>query len=93
MAEKLDKLTGICTKSNKMIANSTNESFLYNSNNGFHLQEKKLGTRKNAFSFKLENSFPLFCMKDSFKNICVNGRKWFSLPRKPFSTRKNKFFP
>ena len=76
-----------------MIANSGNESFLYNSNNGFHLQEKKLGIRNNAFSFKLKNGFPLSGMKDSFKNICVNGRKWFPLARKSFSTRKNKFCP
>ena len=41
LAEKLHTLTGICAKSNKMIANSSNESFLYNSNNGFQLQEKK----------------------------------------------------
>ena len=67
-----------------MIANSGNESFLYNSNNGFHLQEKKLGIRNNAFSFKLKNGFPLSGMKDSFKNICFNGRKWFPLARKSF---------
>ena len=67
-----------------MTANSSNESFLYNSNNGFHLQEKKLGIRNNAFSFKLKNGFPLSGMKDFFKNICVNGRKWFPLARKSF---------
>ena len=88
MAEKLYTLTRICTKSNKIIANSSNESFHYNSNNGFQLQEKKLGTRNKAFSFKLENGFPRF-----FKNICVNGRKWFPLARKSFSTCKNKFCP
>ena len=91
LGEKPHALTGICAKSNKMITNSSNESFLYNSNNGFHLQEKKLGTRNNAFSFKLKNGFPLSGMKDSFKNICVNERKWFPLARKSFSTCKNKF--
>ena len=67
-----------------MIANSGNESFLYNSNNGFHLQEKKLGTRNNAFSFKLKNGFPLSGMKDSFKN------KWF--PKKMVSTSQKIIF-
>ena len=84
LGEKLHTLTEICTKSNKMIANSSNESFLYNSNNGFHLQEKKLGTRNNAFSFKLKNGFPLSGMKDSFKN------KWF--PKKMVSTSQKIIF-
>ena len=30
-------------------------------------------------------------MKDSFKNIGDNGRKWFPLARKSVSTCKNKF--
>ena len=63
----------------------------YNLNNGFHLQERKLGIKNNAFSFGLENGFPLSRMKDSLKNKSVNGRKWFPLSRKSFSIRKNKF--
>ena len=84
LGKKLHTLTEICTKSNKMIANSSNESFLYNSNNGFHLQEKKLGTRNNAFSFKLKNGFPLSGMKGSFKNNWFPKKKWFLLARNHF---------
>ena len=84
LGEKPHALTGICAKSNKMITNSSNESFLYNSNNGFHLQEEKLGIINNALSFKLKNGFPLSGMNDFFKNICVNGRKRFPLARKSF---------
>ena len=39
---------------------------------------------KKTFSFGLKNGFPLSGMKDSVKNICYNGRKWFSLARKLF---------
>ena len=75
-----------------MIANSANES-LFIIQIMDSIAGKKLGTRNNAFSSKLKHNFPLSWMKDCFKNICVNGRKWFSLARKPFSTPKNKFFP
>ena len=47
-------------------------------------RKKKLGIRNNAFSFQLKNGFPLSGMKDAFKNICFNGRKWFPLARKSF---------
>ena len=60
-------------------------SLLYNLNNGFH---GKLRIKNNTFSFGLKNGFPLSGMKRSFKNICVNGRKWFPLARKSFSTSK-----
>ena len=65
--------------------------FLYNLINGFHLQERKLGMKNNTFFFGLKNGFPLSGIKDSSKNNCANGRKWFPLARKSFSTHKNKF--
>ena len=60
-------------------------SLLYNLNNGFH---GKLRIKNNTFSFGHKNGFPLSGMKRSFKNIWVNGRKWFPLARKSFSTSK-----
>ena len=76
-------------KSLSMAVIRVSNRLLYKLNDGSHLQKRKIGIKNNTFSFGLKNGFALSGMKDSFKNIRVNGRKWFPLARKSFSTRQN----
>ena len=50
-----------------------------------YMRANIFGLKSNIFSFELKSGFPLSGMKESFKNICVNERKWLSTSQKIIS--------